>query len=521
MKYFILVSLFFLSLTIKAQESNLEIIKSKVFVDEKYNTSLLFAKEDSNGDIFLVRNYYKSEASPLGYYIEHYNKELYLLKRDKIEINRSELRGVYLNDSEIVLLQFKYLQKEKVYEFTTLTSNKTEFNFIEKGIFTIDRDKIKRYDHFGIRKEPEYTIHEKYKFGDVVESDNNGFIAINLFIKDKNKIDSFLVVVFNDKFEKIYEHVLDEVQMVSKFEKPMFDYQNIKLDNQGNIYLLGKIYQSNSKKEKVKGSPNYKYELFKINSQGQKQITLGDSKYFIDDLQIVLKDNILSCIGFYHEKESNNTYSKEGIVRINIDVINENVLLKSYQPFQESINTVTFQKMISFTAIINNLTIDKSFVDDNGDIVFYSEEFSIFISDNNIQSKNSYGNIVAIKINNEGELLWINNINKYQKAWSTDKTPFLSFSATSKNKLSYLYFNADSEVKKDKNDKLKFRYSKSKNILNSATIKENGEISFDKLTFEKLNDILLELRFGVQLKNETLLFEAKTNDKPLLVKLTQ
>ncbi|MCF6307905.1 MAG: hypothetical protein L3J09_08115 [Flavobacteriaceae bacterium] len=172
MKYYLPIFFLIISLGIKAQESNLKIIKSKIFTNEKYKTTLLFAKEDTNGDIFLVRNYFKSVASPIGYYIEHYNKDLTLLKSDKIEVNRSELRGLYLIDSKIILLQFKYLQKEKKYAFVALTSVKEEFDFIEKEIFSIDRDKIKKYDHYGIRKEPEFTLFKEYKFGDVVESEN-------------------------------------------------------------------------------------------------------------------------------------------------------------------------------------------------------------------------------------------------------------------------------------------------------------------------------------------------------------
>jgi len=508
--------LFFLG--VNAQEEDLNIIKSKVFKNEKYKTSLLFAKEDSNGDIFLVRNYYKSNAAPIGYYIEHYNKDLTLLKRDEIEVNRSEVRGLYIIDSKIILLQFKYLQKEKKYVFVTLTSSKEEFSFVEKDVFSVNRDKIKKYDHYGIRKEPEFTLHKEYKFGEVVESENKDFIAINLFVKNEDS-DSFFVVVFDKNFEKLYEHNLSKINTESKLKSSLFAYQNMKLDNQGNIYLLGKIYQSKSKKEKVKGSPNYKYELFKINSQGQKQITLGDNYYFIDDLHVVLKNNILSCIGFYHENDK--SYSKEGIVRINIDVINENVILKTYSPFQESINNVTFKKMISFNSVINNLTIDKSFVDDNGDIVFYSEEFSIYVSDNSIQSKNSYGNILAYKINLKGEIIWTNKINKHQKAWNINSIPYLSYSQLNFNKTSFLFINAEEEVKLDKDKDYKFSYSKSKNIPFLISINENGDINYININNEGLEDISLEVRFGVLLNDNSLLLEAESNDKPLLVKISQ
>ncbi len=522
MKYYLLFFFLIISLGIKAQESNLKIIKSKVFTNEKYKTSLLFAKEDTNGDVFLVRNYYKSNASPIGYYIEHYDKDLTLLKSNKIEVNRSELRGIYINDSEVILLQFKYLQKEKKYAFVTLTSNKEIFDFTEIEIYSIARDKINRYDYFGIRKDPEYTYLKEYKFGDIVTSNNEKFTAINLFIKEKNRLDSFLVVVFNEQFEKVYEHVLEEIQTENKKQEALFDYQNMKLDDEGNVFLLGKVYKTNSKKEKIKGKPNYTFELFKINGQGQKQISLEDNKYYIDRLQIVLKNNTLSCIGLYYEKISDikliDDYSKDGIVRININ--NDEITLKNYQPFQESINKLSFKKLFSFTAVYDNFYINKLFVADNGDILIYSEQFSTYLSDNNLQTKNSYGNIIAMKINNEGELLWTKSINKFQKAWNIENIPVLSYSALFNTNSNAVFFNAK-EAENKGNDEVKFSFSKSKNILYSAVINKKGELNYKSLSNEDLKGITLEVRFGVLLDDSTLLVEATTtDDKPLLVKIS-
>ena len=505
-----------------AQEGDLKITKSEVFKSEKYKTSLLFAKEDSNGDIFLVRNFYKTNSSPLGYYIEHYNKDLTLLKRDEIEVNRSELRGLYIIDSKIILLQFKYLQKEKKYAFVALTSSKEEFNFVEKYAFSIDRDKIKKYDHYGIRKEPEFTLHKEYKFGEVVESENKDFIAINLFVKNEDN-DSFFVVVFDKNFNKLYEYNLSKINTESNSKSSLFAYQNMKLDNQGNVYLLGKVYKNKSGKEKVKGIPNYTFELFKINKQGQKQILIDDSKYFIDELQIFLKNDILSCIGFYSNKKSNNSanenYSKDGIIRININVVNDEVFLKSYQPFKESINNLTFEKIASFGSVNDNLFVKNSYIDD--DIIIYSEKFSIYISDNSIQSRNSYGDILVFKISPNGELIWAKSINKHQKAWNINNIPYLSYSRLNFNKSSYLFINAEEEVKLDKNNDFKFSYSKSKNVPFMIFINEKGEIDYTNLNNEGLKDISLEVRFGVLLNDNSLLMEAESNGKPLLVKISQ
>jgi hypothetical protein len=46
-----------------------EFTKDEIFSKEKHKTSLLFANEDSNGDIFIVKNNYSQVASPKGYYI--------------------------------------------------------------------------------------------------------------------------------------------------------------------------------------------------------------------------------------------------------------------------------------------------------------------------------------------------------------------------------------------------------------------------------------------------------------------
>jgi hypothetical protein len=524
MKYCLLVFLFIFSFALKAQDSNLEIIKSKVFSDEKYKTSLLFAKEDVNGDVFLVRNYYKSVASPKGYYIEHYNKDLELLKREIIEIKSSELRGVYINDSELILLEFKYLQKEKKYAFLTLTSKKDEFNFVEKEIFSIDRERMKRYDYFGIRKEIEFNFLKEYKFGEIVESENNNFIAINLLMKNKDNLDSFQVMVFNNKFEKIYEHTLDKISTENNSESSLFNYQNLKLDDIGNVYLLGKVYISSFKKEKSAGTPNYNYELFKINKQGQKQISFNHKDFFIDKLHLVIKNNNPYCVGLYSIKTHDNiitpnSYSKDGLVRINIDGVSGKILLNSYQQFPENIFDNNLKKRMR-GIISDEIKIKTSYVDSDEDIVIFCEEFAINTTNVNTNSISYfYGDIISFKINKEGDLIWANNISKEQSSGNIYKIAYASHTVLNQKNVNNVFLNAY-EVEQLES-KVSFKYKKNKdNELYLITINENGESNYNHIINKNLKNIKLEVRFGIQLENGTLLFEAKTNDKPLIVKVT-
>ncbi len=157
MKKTILFFFLFTAFIAKAQQDTLKVAVSEIFNDEKYKTSLLFAKEDANGDIFSVRNYYSSISNPKGYYIEHFNKDLKLLKRTIVEVDRNEIKGLFLTEDSVILLQFQYNYKAKEYAFATLTSSKVDFNFSEKQIYSINRNRLDKYDHFGIRSEPEFN----------------------------------------------------------------------------------------------------------------------------------------------------------------------------------------------------------------------------------------------------------------------------------------------------------------------------------------------------------------------------
>ena len=95
MKKLLFLFCLFLSSLVHAQADSLKVTASEIFKDEKYKTTLLFAKEDTNGDIFTVRNYYSSVSNPKGYYIEHYSKDLKLLKRTTVEVNRNEIKGLF------------------------------------------------------------------------------------------------------------------------------------------------------------------------------------------------------------------------------------------------------------------------------------------------------------------------------------------------------------------------------------------------------------------------------------------
>jgi len=511
----------FIGAIVHAQEDKQTIIASEIFWDEEFKTTLLFAKEDSNGDIFTVRNYYSSVSNPQGYYIEHYDKDLKLLDKTSIEVTRNELKGLFITDNSVILLQFQYNYKEKEYAFATLTSNKNKFNFTEKKIFTIDRKRLDKYDHFGIRSEPEFNLYHHNNLGDIVTSQNGEFIAINIFTKTKEG-NVLLTHVFNKNFERIYEYEFENIITLTEASNKelSLDYQNMVLDNHGKVFFLGKIYGDHLKKEGVKNSPKYYFILFSADAVSKKQEIISiESNNFIHSLQLVTKDNQLAAVGFYFDPNTggysfNSGVDYNGVVRFNIKPETLETISESFQPFSEEFMIEKYGKVKG--KMKTYLSYRSIFMLDNADVVINAEEFEMYLSDDGINAKRIYKDIIGCRISGKGSLMWAKNINKKQKTWELDDMPFLSYTATVHNNISYYFVNAASELKLLKNNEIELTEGSRLYLLK---ISETGNFTYNKLLYNDIYNAHLGLRFGVLINNSDFLVQAESNNKPLLVKI--
>ena len=521
MKNLIIFLFFITGIIAHAQLDTLKVSVSEIFKDEKYKTSLLFAKEDANGDIFTVRNYYSSISNPKGYYIEHYNKDLKLLKRTAVEVNRNEIKGLFLTEDSVILLQFQYNYKAKKYAFATLTSSKDDFDFSEKEIYSIDRDRLDKYDYFGIRSEPEFNLHHNNNLGDIVASENGDFITLNLFTKTKEG-SALLVITFNKKFEKVYEYEFETViSLKENASKNLpLEYQNMVLDNKGTVYFLGRVFNTNNKNLEKSDEPNYYFVLFKADavSKTQKVIPI-ESTNIIRSLQLATKGDRLAAVGLYTDTvgssfsfTSGNRY--DGAVLFNLDQTSLNKLKESFQPFSEEFMIEKYgivkEKINSF------LSYRSIFMLDNGDLIINVEEFEMYISDDNVNARRVYRDIMGFRLSHEGDLTWAKNINKKQDDWSLDNIPFLSYTATIKNDVAYYFVNAASDLKVLKNNQIELREGPR---LYAFKIYPKGLLRNDKVLNPEIFNAQLAVRFGILINETDILTQAESNDKPMLVKL--
>jgi hypothetical protein len=111
LKKLLLVTVFLLGYTqaFLAQDLNVDIKTSEVYKDKKKNTTLSFTASDGKGGLFVGRSYYGGLLKTLkGYYIEHYDSNLNLVKEFDYEIDRETVQQAFVNNGELHLLTTQY-----------------------------------------------------------------------------------------------------------------------------------------------------------------------------------------------------------------------------------------------------------------------------------------------------------------------------------------------------------------------------------------------------------------------------
>ena len=90
----------------------------------------------------------------------------------------------------------------------------------------------------------------------------------------------FAFRVFDENFKKLWEK-----EVTLPFKDRLFETTNYRIDNDGNVYLSGKLYHG-SVRDRRGGKPNYQYIILAYRNNGadvkQYKVNLGDD--FINEL---------------------------------------------------------------------------------------------------------------------------------------------------------------------------------------------------------------------------------------------
>ncbi|TRX32063.1 hypothetical protein FNW52_17860 [Flavobacterium sp. ZT3R18] len=551
-KLILIFGILMISFSTFAQSFPFKIQKSELFKDECKESQIVLSEDDGNGGILIVRSYEASFSGKNGYYIEHYDSNLNLIKEFNYEMKHTGTQkykfalGVFTMLDNLNIVQVFYDINERAYICLAHSINKNDFNTTQKELFRFTREEIKQYGSFELID----SFHNSIQNGSVLNGDfaskgnrntfslnpfntkqatnsssgNNSGIAI-VVNKDKNafsigidfnstKSEALKLYLFDDKLNKKKELIYSR-----EIKDRKYIFQNINLSKDGNsIYLLGKSFTPNQKSKEKGGK--YQFEITKFTQDKEVTNTFDTEEHFIGSLKTIALEDRLICVGFYSDIDDS---KYKGISYFKLDVNSLEVLKAKYNPFSEQFIIDKYGE--DKDKELKYLTFKNYFITKNNELLFNAQEEYSTTSSNATFGMNGMGggyqtyyhcdDIVSAKLSNEGDLVWARNINKKQGYQYDDN--YVSYTASIVGDMSYYFINAGEEIKKLDKNRIEFKDSnKNRSNLYVIKIKDNGDFEFEKILEEEENEVPFVVSKGIQLGNSVFFLGRRGSKKQLL-----
>ena len=265
---------------------------------------------------------------------------------------------------------------------------------------------------------------------------NSGTYGFNMS-PDSSK----LVVYYNLPYEraaeekfglKVYDQYMNLIwakDITLPYTDELFQLLQMRLDNKGNLYVVGKIYRDKVR-NRAQGKPNYDYMVlaYKDNATIVEEFPIKLEDRFITDLQIDVDENEnIICAGLYSDLGLGGI---KGTFYATIDAKSKNMTSKSFKDFDadfivEGERRVDSKKrqIARGKEVLVSYYLDEIIRRDDGGAVLVAEQYySRVINSTNIRvnvnrryTKYYYNDIIVVSISPAGEIEWTGKINKNQE----------------------------------------------------------------------------------------------------------
>lgn len=331
--------------------SSLLFLQPKLATSQNYEieTGSEFTASHSQSFRFLAKDqstyYYVQYNGPFSNPVQ---QRVYLKTLDK-DLNPTSEKIVSLGKGkEAESLEFAITSKQKK---SFILSSRTDR---KERIHYLFSRKV-NYEDFSLPTEGEVVVRTPFEGNSFFSNaryilrasrDSSKFLVYTKLSSKKNDPEKFYFVVFDDEMKLIWEK-----EIILPFSDRLFKVQEARIDNKGNIYLLGKRYRDKLK-ELVKGLPNYYHSLFFINKDGiSDEFKVVTKEKILTDMNLgIVNGQDIICSGVFREEES----KKQGVFYFRVDAKDKGIIAKSYKYLdvsmigskyeQEKINEQTNQK---------------------------------------------------------------------------------------------------------------------------------------------------------------------------------
>lgn len=242
------------------------------------------------------------------HYIGKFDKDVNLVKKTKLDLDQNgkdvDFEGVQIiNNKILVFFSFQNEEKRKHFLFAcSVDAESLEIQNDTKMIAELDYSGISKYKRTSVQYE--------------ISEDESKIMFFYTVLDKKNESLRFAVHVYDNDLNSIWK-----TNVSPKFQEGVFSYKQFRLDNNGDVYLLGAHYADNknyydsadfkdkgffSKDTYFTDMPNFTYQLYRYYNNGKeedyKNISL-ESK-FIRSMNFTVLDGVVSVNGIFSNPET-------------------------------------------------------------------------------------------------------------------------------------------------------------------------------------------------------------------------
>ena len=368
-----------------------------------------------------------------------------------------------------------------------------------------------------------------------ISRDSSHLLVYNDLPYNRKDPERFALRVFDKQFEQVWEK-----NIILPYTDNQMTVEEYRVDNQGNVYLLGVLYQDGAGQRR-RGSANYQYVILAYTNNGEDfkeyRVDIGDK--FITDLTFrVADDGNLICTGFYSEKGN---YSVKGtyFFRLNAktkEIFNKNLKAFDFDFLTSYMRPKDIEKARKAAqrgdekkqAELYNFSLDDLILRSDGGAVLVAEQYYVyevrdydnfnagiggFYNGSNFRTDYyyNYNDIIVVNIKPTGEIEWTARVPKKQET-TNDGGYYSSYTMAILPTGLYFVYNDNNrnfeEAARSKNRVYNFNGNNS--VMTVAQIKQDGEVTIFPVFNNRDADTIIRPKVSKQIgKKEVAVFGEK------------
>jgi len=458
---FTFLAFFFISIGFGQNTTKLSVSVSDEYKDKTKAAVVLSIHTGENGITAIAKNGRKD------YVFDLFDHDLNLLHSEVVpkENNEFYVGDLFFGNTMKIFTVDSPKRDERVVYCHTINLDTKEYNSTKLFSTTVE----KKGALFGSRKDHRTNF---------AVSPNGEYFAIATDDTRKN-LNSYTIQVFDANTENLVYK-----QSYQKSAKRFYVHNDLHVDNAGDAYSIGKLYQNGTRQVKLfTGDANYDIVLNKVSADNTTELLIRLEDQHIQNLNIEETNNQLHLVGFFSEM---NVHRLKGICNFIIDT--EAVAIadtKSHslptQVYQDLYGENRAERLSKNGKELIRFIMDHTLTDSQGNIYLIAEKFYTTTNTVNngsggvtMQTVYHYDDIIIIKLLEDGNLDWGRSILK------KDEIP--SYNAFLKNDELHILLNSGKNLaeKRDGRTKVKRNFLEATALYDIAYT-QSGEVSYNKI----------------------------------------